>query len=283
MRADGIYPDVPDVEYHSDVTTLSSTGARKLLPPSTPAHFRQWRDNPQPPTDAFDLGHVTHSLVLGKGAEFVVLDPEVHGLKKDGTMADNPRATATWKAAAAEARAQGKTPIHVEDHRAALAMADAVFRNTDANAAFAGNGQPEVTVYATDPETGVRLRARFDWLDGGYAVDLKTAQSAEPRDFERAAAKFGYHVQEMFYRHVAELAGLDIARFRFVVVEKTPPHLVTVHEWDEEARRFAAGLVRDAIRQYRDCIRDDVWPPYEPGVHEMCLPSYLFDELELKL
>lgn len=283
MTASILY-NLPDADYHGDTTRLSSTGARKLIPPSTPAHFRHWVDNPQPPSDAFDLGHVVHSLVLGRGAEFVVLDPAVHGLKKDGAIADNPRATATWKAADADARAQGKTPIHIDVHAAAVAMQMAVFRNPDANAAFAGDGKPEVTIYATDPETGVRLRARYDWLDGNNVVDLKTARSAEPRQFERAAASFGYHIQEAFYRHVAGIAGLHIERFRFVAVEKTEPYLVTVHEWDGEARQYAARLVRDAIRLYHSCVETNSWPPYEGGVHEMALPTYLLDDaLELKL
>lgn len=274
----GIFNNVSDAEYHAMTDHLSSTGVRKLIPPSTPAHFDDWVKNPQPPSDAFDLGHVVHRLVLGKGADYFPMDPKVHGLKKDGTVADSPAATATWKAAAAEARADGKTPIHVDDLATAEKMRSSVFATPDAAALFK-TGEPEVSIFATDPTTGVKLRARFDWLDGHTAVDLKTAANGAPDEFDRDAAKFGYYVQEMFYRHVAECAGWPIDAFKFVVVEKRGPNLTTVHEWDDVARSIGKRLVRQAIDLYARCLEADDWPGYAPGTHVMGLPMWMLDEV----
>lgn len=267
--------DIPDTEYHSLTGSLSSTGARKLLPPSTPAHFKYWRDNPQPPSDAFDLGHVVHSLVLGKGAQFVVLDPAECGLTTKGLQTDAYASTAMWKDAVAAVRANGQVPIAKADFDRADDMAKAVL---DQVPDMFTNGDPEVTAFAVDPETGVELRARFDWLKPDQIVDLKTALSAEPRDFERAASKFGYYIQEAFYRHVAKAAGLEIERFTFVVVEKRPPYLVTVHEWDDEARNESGRLVRQAIDTYTQCSAKDDWPGYPLEVHQMSLPLWLLDD-----
>jgi hypothetical protein len=272
---DGVYPNISDVEYHGITDSLSSTGARKLLPPSTPEKFKHWRDHPQPPSDAFDIGHVVHALVLGKGAQFTVLNPSVHGLTRKGELTDAYASTSMWKDAVAAVRAAGQVPIHIDNHRAAVEMADAV--HAQVPDAFT-DGEPEVTVFATDPRTGVKLRARFDWLKPGEVVDLKTAASAEPRDFERAAGKFGYYVQEAFYRYVAQLAGLTIERFRFVVVEKADPYPVTEHEYDDVALGVASGLVRQAIDTYAQCAARDEWPGYEPGVHLMSLPPWLLDD-----
>lgn len=280
--ADHLVHDMPDRTYHA-MTALSSTGARKLLPPSTPAHFKHWRDKPQTFSDAFDMGHVVHRLILGKGAEYVALDPTVHGLKADGTPAANPTATAAWKLAVGEAREAGYTPIHVNDLAAAQEMAAAVFRNAEGNALFANDGDAEVSVFADDPVTGTPLRARFDWLDGDTIVDVKTAMTGAPNEFDRSAAKYGYHIQEMFYRHVAESAGLTINRFVFLVVEKGEPHLVSIHEWDEEARREGKRLVRQAIDTYARCTELDVWPGYAAETNYMSLPTWMLDELELTL
>lgn len=264
-----------DVEYHALTDSLSSTGARKLLPPSTPAHFKHWRDNPQPPSEAFDLGHVVHALVLGKGAQFTVLDPRIHGLTAKGQPTDSYASTAMWKDKVAEVRAAGLVPIELDKHQAAVAMADAV------RAQFPDEfvtGDAEVTVFGTDPETGVELRARFDWLDEHDAVDLKTALSAEAGEFERAAVKYAYHVQEAFYRHVAECAGLTIHSFKFIVVEKREPYLATVHEWDDFARREAKGLVRQAINTYARCTQLDEWPGYSRETNLMSLPAWMLDD-----
>lgn len=270
--------DMWDTEYHALHDHLSSTGVRKLLPPSTPAHFKHWRDNPRTTsTDAFDLGHVVHRLVLGKGAEYFAMDPQVHGLKKDGTVADSPKATAGWKAAEAEARERGQIPFHINDLTKAEKMAAAVFADPVGNALFA-KGDAEVSIFANDPITGVKLRARIDWLDDTSFVDFKTTANGAPGEFDRAAAKFGYHIQEAFYRHVAECAGLTVDRFVFVAVETTGAHLVSIHEWDEISRVEAKRLVRQAIDTYARCMELNTWPGYAAETNYMSLPIWMLDD-----
>lgn len=269
--------DLPDAQYHAMTHALSSTGARKLLPPSTPAHFDDWRKKPSRTSDAFDLGHVVHRLILGKGADYDVLDPTVDGLKKDGSPAENPTATATWKARVAEIREAGRTPIHVNDLTAAREMADAVHNDPEAGPLFK-TGEAEVSVFAEDPITGVPLRARFDWLDGPTAIDVKSCLIGAPGEFDRAASKFMYHVQEAFYRHVAEAAGHPIERFIFVAVEKGTPHVVKLHEWDSVAQVEGKRLVRRAIDTFARCTELGAWPAYEPGVNYMSLPEWMLDD-----
>ena len=116
---DGLFT-VEENTYHRDRGSLSCSGAKLLLPPSCPAKFRQRMDNPPPPKPHFDFGSIVHTLTLGAGSDYVVLEPAVHGLKKDGTVADSPTATTAWKAADAEARALGKIPIHVLDDNTVL-------------------------------------------------------------------------------------------------------------------------------------------------------------------
>lgn len=278
---DGQYNWIVDQDYHSS-SRLSSTGARLLLPPSVPALFKHAQENPRKPKRDFDIGHVAHTLVLGKGAEYQVLDPAIHGRKKDGTIADSPRATATWKQAETEARQRGHVPIHIDDFQAATRMSDAIFDHPEA-ATILADGQPETSLYATEPATGVQLRARSDWM-GGCIADVKTALTAEPDAFSRQAAKFGYHIQDAFYRYVAQLLGLEATRFVFIVVEKADPHLVSVVEWDTEATAEGDRLVRQAINTYARCQDTNTWPGYPLGIHQISLPLWAIDdELEFAL
>lgn len=277
-REPGIYPGIPDEEYHGDRGSLSSSGARLLLPPSTPAHFRHAMDTPRKPKREFDFGHIAHRLLLGEGARFEVLHPEVVGLKADGTAASNPRATAGWKQAEEDARAAGRVPVHADDHAKAEAMVSAVRRHETAGPLFA-EGVAEVSLFAEDPETGVRLRARPDWwteVDGRATfVDFKTTVTAEPATFTRKATRdFGYHVQAAFYRRAAALLGLGDVRFLFVAVEKTSPHLPSVVEFDAEALAEADRLVTQAISTYAECCATGRWPGYPPGIHLASLPPW---------
>src|SRR4051794_7548534 len=74
----GVY-DIDDVTYHADPVpdgSLSSSGARKLLPPSCPAIFKYERDNPPASTKTFDLGHAAHKLCLGVGPDVVEVEAD---------------------------------------------------------------------------------------------------------------------------------------------------------------------------------------------------------------
>jgi hypothetical protein len=75
ILSDGIYTDVSNEQYHSDPNTLSSSGAKLLLPPSAPAKFKYLRDHPRQDTDAFRFGRIVHTVILEPDkADFVVVD-----------------------------------------------------------------------------------------------------------------------------------------------------------------------------------------------------------------
>ena len=242
-------------DYHQ-MPGLSSSGARKLLPPSCPAKFRWERDNGQPPKDAFDFGHAAHRFVLGKGADIARLDfPD--------------RRTKAAKEAIAAARADGLVPVLADDYDAAAAMAQAL-RDSPVADLFT-DGEPEVVIEWADPETGTPLRTMFDWLPnargaGLVVPDYKTAVSASPVKFQRAAFAYGYHVQAAWYLDTLAAVGIsDDARFVFVVQEKTPPYLVTPIELDAAALAIGRHECRKAIDLYVRCVETDTWPGYSDG------------------
>ncbi|MEU9805476.1 PD-(D/E)XK nuclease-like domain-containing protein [Mycobacterium sp. NPDC050853] len=279
--ADGVYPDVPEDQYHADRGSLSVSGAKLLLPPSCPEKFRWAMDNERKPKKEWDFGHVAHHLVLGKGAEFVVLDPAVHGLTKDGKLSEKPTSTALWKAAAAEARKNGQTPISLADHAKAEAMAAKVSEHHTAGPLFY-DGAAEIALYHTDPETGMRLRGRVDWLEtNGDIDDYKTSTTANPTELVRKFWTLSYFMQAAWYRDLA--IALDVAenpRFRFVVQEKEPPFVVTVVEYDDQAIGEGQRLNREAIRLYADCVERGVWPGYSDDVVTISLPGWIARQID---
>lgn len=276
--------DVPDAEYHSDRLSLSASGAKTLL--RSPAKFKWEQDHPRKPKKEWDFGHVAHELLLGKGAGIFVLDPAVHGLNKDGSPSKAPAQTAAWKEATELARASGMVPVSRDVYEAAQAMTAAVRADPLAGPLFE-DGDAEVSAYATDPETGVRLRCRFDWRVGNRAdyvtiVDLKTTTDAEPAEFGRLAGKFGYHLAAAWYSWIAAEAydvPIDRVSFILVAVEKEPPHLVSVTKWGADDLAVGMELRREAIDLYHRCATDDEWPAW-PGhnplkVHTIHLPPWM--------
>ncbi|UVT31495.1 RecE-like exonuclease [Mycobacterium phage Sejanus] len=276
---DGLFTRLSEDAYRADLGILSVSSAKLLLPPSCPAKFRWEQDNKRKPKKEWDFGHVTHHLVLGKGAEFEVLDPAVHGLKANGEPSEKPTMTTNWKKAVEDARERGKVPISLDDYTKAQAMAAEVFRHPEAARIFA-EGNAEVSLFHTDPETGMRLRGRCDWIEpDGDIDDYKTSTTANPAELKAKFYRLGYYMQAAWYIDLAVAVGAsESPRFRFVVQEKEPPYVVTVVEYDEESIEQGRRANRQAIRLYADCLERGEWPGYSDSVVTISLPKYALQD-----
>jgi hypothetical protein len=247
--------DIPEDQYHRDPLrhlggSLSSTTARKLLPPSCPALARWEVDHPQLKS-AYDLGSVTHRLVLGSGC------PILEVPAKDWTAAG-----AAGKAAKDKARAEGSVPLLSKDLAKARAMRDAVHADPLARALLTlPGGAPEQTLIWQ--EDGTWCRAMFDRL-GDPSVDLKTCESVDDDHLTKAVWNYGYHVQRVFYgRGYRAIYGRPVD-FYFIFVQKDPPHLVRVVQLDAELERIGEQKVDEALDVWRDCQKTGTWPGYPP-------------------
>lgn len=260
----GVY-EMPAEVYHQH-DSLSSSGARRLLPPSCPALFRYGK---REHSTAFDIGHAAHKLVLGEGPELVEVKAKDWRTKKA-------------QEAQADAHAAGAVPLLTEQLDQVHAMAAALQRHDLARTLLApGSGVAEQSLFWTDPETGVTLRCRPDWLSPQWAVDYKSTISAEPAAIARSVHKFGYFQQAPFYRDGIAALGLgDDLPFLFIFQEKTEPYLITVVQLDDRAMNAGTALNRRAIDLYARCLADDHWPAYATDVVLTELPTYALRDLE---
>lgn len=268
----GLYPDLDEKVYRAQHEWLSVSGAKKLLPPSCPAKFKATlgveEHKPQ-----FDVGKAFHAKVLGDGAEVVVVDADSWRGKEARDARD----------AAYEA---GKVPLLASDAAVVEAMAEAVNAHDTAPLLFQGGGA-EVSAFWVDEATGVQCKARFDYLPeptpGRRLIvpDLKSAVSADPGEFSRAAARYGYVMQQCHYSSALRHLGVsDDPAFLFVVVEKEAPHLVNVGQFaSADDIRYTAAALDKALRLYRDCLATDTWPGW-PGVTDLTLPTWHLYQLE---
>jgi hypothetical protein len=253
---------ISDADYHADTTSLSSTGARKIL--ECPARFRWERDNPPEPKPAFDFGHLVHRLVLGEGSVIQIVE------------------ATDWRGKAAQAerdaaRAAGAVPALRSEYDAAVAMREAVMAHPTAAALFA-EGVAELSGYWQDEPTDIGLRFRPDWLttlDGRpICVDLKTTINADPAEFARSVVKWGYMSQADWYLQGLAAHAINDAAFYFVCIEKTAPYPVSVIELDTDALAEGAHRNRRAIDLFDHCSRTGIWPAYGTGIHTVSLPPW---------
>lgn len=277
----GVYDGIPDEVYHRDPVpegSLSVSGAKRLLPPSCPAIFKWERDHGRPDKHAFDFGHAAHAKVLGVGAEIVT----VQRTAKDGTVSDAENyQTKSAQEHRDEIRAAGKVPLLASERAEVDAMATALFAHPIARTLFnPEHGQPEQSLFWPDAEFHIWRRARLDWLpnplnDRMIVADYKSAVTANPDEFERPMANFGYAMQAAWYTDaVVDLGLAESAEFLFVVQEKTPPYLVSVIQPDLLAMRTGRSRNRRAIETYARCAAADEWPGYRDDVSLVSVPYW---------
>lgn len=92
------------------------------------------------------------------------------------------------------------------------------------------DGRSEVEMVAKDPNTGVMLKARMDWLTPAFTLDLKTFTQRRGKSIDQTIADAiwhdGYHRQAWFYRHVRSLATGCTLPHVIAFVESDEPHEV---------------------------------------------------------
>lgn len=264
---DGWYGRIPDLVYHSDRASLSSSGARTLMQGGGPAKFKAAQDEPPNPKPEYDFGHAAHKMVLGEGSQLVKVD------------AENWR-TNDAKAKRVKAWAEGKAPLLKSAIDVAQVMAGKVHSHPLA-AKLLQAGTPEFSGYWHDDATGVRLRFRPDWITDPRSgrmicVDYKSAKTADPAQFRRSIADYGYHCQAAWYLDgLREVEISDDAAFVFIVQEKTFPFLVSVVQLDLEAIEIGRQKNRLAINRYAECRESNEWPGYDNTIHTLSLPSWV--------
>lgn len=280
LTAPGAYSDIPNEVYHRDPNLLpgpsaSASGLKTLLGRS-PRHY--WYDsplNPDRPAEKdkshFNVGKAAHDLLLLSDRW-----PECYHVLPADFNANATKAQADWHAEREAARGAGKVILKAEEAETVRAMAASLGANEFAAAALS-NGESEVTLVWQDPETGVWLRARPDFLPAKRLIipDLKTAADGSPRAFARQIANFGYAQSAALYSDgIKATYGAHPSNWLHVVLEKEPPHVVSLYELPGEDIERGRWLNRKAIRIFADCLSADRWPGYADEPVQIGLPGW---------
>ena len=232
---------------------VDQTSLKKML--VSPLAYSDYLTGEHGYSSALEFGKAAHSMVLGSGPQ-VVAKPNLR-TKEGKALRDR---------LVEQYGADDIVWLSADDVEKVQAMRDMVgdfFTKLD--------GQPEVAMIAADPDTGLLIKGKADWLpstpdpDGVLRIrDYKTTVKS-PDEFERSCWQYGYHIQAAFYMHLYRLTMPEYKGplgFEFVVQEKNPPFDWRVWRFDEHSpiiTELAEPKICKALKQiksFRDLYPD---------------------------
>lgn len=252
--APGIYFGLAAKRYHRD-SALSRSGIASLVL-DTPREF--WESSWMNPdcikhneSDAMKWGEKFHCLFLEKPL-----------FEKRYRITPGPYE-------------ETKEPIKADEYEM-MKSAIKVLRGLETASELFEGGYPEVTIVVPDPETGLLLRVRIDYLKTFVASDLKTARSLRAMDLKSQFRNHCYNLQEAMYVEAlrlikqmlrqgrAKVYGKDVdpawvkkfvadddCMFAFVLQKKQHPYAVRViHPLSEDDVQRGREMMRMGIESY---------------------------------
>jgi hypothetical protein len=301
----GIYPGVAFEDYLK-IDAINKSGLDQMA--RTPRHF--WAKflspdrEPEKPSDAFRLGHAIHAAALEpkKFAEkfrvapdpkdypnaLVTADDYKNACKSAGLPVSGSREVLKARLLENKIEVQFFEEIEkelsqfeilsVKEMRVCLAIAKNMQSSAAAQILFS-TGTPEAVMIWIDPETGLKCKARADWLTFGensYIFDLKSTQDASPDAFSRSIFNYGYHRQAAWYLDgfLHASGGQTPAGFIFGAWETFFPFEVAYHLADEAMIERGREENRKYLNLYAECRRNNEWPGYPETINPISLPPW---------
>lgn len=258
----GVFTAMPSEHYHA-VEALSASGGRKLR--KSPLHYKLMRDTVSEPTAAMQFGTVVHACVLEPDAlSCYAVAPKVDKRTTAGK--------ADW--AAFQAAHAGKIILSPDDDKRARACVAAVRAHPAAMKLLDG-AHTEMSLFWNDARYKAPCKCRFDAINRGGGIDLKTTQDASPDEFGKSIANFEYHAQAAHYISGAEHALNESPRFfAFVAVESEPPHAVACYYLPANAILAGQRLVAIALERYAEALASGKWRGYSQTIDAIQLPRW---------
>ncbi len=198
---DGIYFNLPDVEYHKEAR-LSSSGIRDIL--DNPTFF--WFNsvfNPlreEKPSEAMTDGRIFHAMILegeNFNKKFKVTPPEIEALNK------NCSEFKIWKTA------QTLEIVPNAKFKKFNLICEYLRQNEQLlDCDLFKQGFPEISIFWT--EDGIKRKARIDFLKQGQIVDLKTFVKTKKNAISNYVAQYFFsfkvYLQLIYYRRAVLFA-----------------------------------------------------------------------------
>lgn len=263
----GLVRGMPADEYHAD-PSVSNTMLSAMN--KSPAHCWALHLDPnrssQEPTPAMLAGTMTHAAILEPAAfdaRYIVKPEGCDYRTKDGRE---------WR------DKQTRQIITTDDLTRVRAQREAVLKVTVLRNLLS-QGEAEASVFWTDTATGLRCRARPDWLHMTgtkrcIAVDLKTISDLTLESAMRSIASYGYHRQAAHYVDGLRAAGYEVEDFVFAFVSSSYPFIAAAYVLDDETMSQGADEVAELRDRFAECKKRGEWPAFGEWLQLISLPTW---------
>lgn len=263
----GIHRNIPSADYFADPCPEPSLtqSIAKIILEKSPAHARlahprlnlHWEPRDQ---TKYDIGHIAHRMILGRGRELQIIEGFDDWRKKDA------------QAARLDAADHGKLGVLERDYDTGAEMMEVAMRQLKErgyqNDWFidANPNVGEVVVIARTPMM-IWLRAMIDWLPWVTRIwDYKsTGTSAAPSEVWRRMVNDGWCIQAAFHERILNMLDPSNAgrrEHRFIVQENYAPYALTVVRLTEAHMTIGRAQVARAEAIWAECMTSGKWPAY---------------------
>jgi len=223
---------------------------------------------PTTETPAMALGTALHTYVLERDSfsTNIAVAPKVDRRTKAGKE--------TWANFVAES--EGKAVITAEDFEMVERMGLSIDRHPYASELLS-EGKAEQSVLWVDDETGIKCKARIDFVTPDCLVDLKSTRNASEHGFLQSIVNFRYYIQAALYLSAMSIVSEeDYTDFLFIAVETESPFRVEVYSLSDEFIKYGYNEYKRLLRVEARCREDNFYPHYQnSGIIELEKPRYL--------
>lgn len=263
----GLVRDLPANQYHAD-RSVSNTMLSAMH--KSPAHCYALHLAPGRPQR-----EATPAMMAGTLAHTAILEPEELALRyvaKPPGMRFSTKEGIAW-------RDQQTSIIVTQDELDTAKAQRAAVLKVRALGDLLASGESEVSMFWDDHLTGLRCRARADWLhwtgrNRAIALDIKTISDLTQDSVRRAIGTYGYHRQAAHYLNGLRACGVEVEEFVFGFVSSSYPFLAVAYLLDEESLQQGHDEIAELTLLYAYCQERNEWPAFGDGYQLTSLPGW---------
>lgn len=240
--------------YHNDFSSESNSSLSLFR--ESPRKYYEMRiaktRQPEPMSPALELGIAFHAMILQP--DLILNNYAIGGMH-------------TPTISSVILNTQARKFISGADAERLVSMAWSLCQNTKSVSLLDwSRGDVEKPFYATDPETGIKIKCRPDLLTkDGIMPDIKTTapkrkkHPCSPEEFSKTIYEYGYHRQVAFYKHILRLNGIDDVKHVFIAVSSAEPWGCAVYELDHESISIGHDENMETLRELAERRAANNW------------------------
>jgi hypothetical protein len=290
---DGIYNDITIGQYFENKTHLSSTQVRTAKKSLKEFEWNRRGLIEQGTKSYFDFGNA-FELALMSNVEFsqnvaIIKDAEwVAEAMQSNKELSKPRSSKVYQTKEAEFLKENAGKYLVKDRgHESFETIQAMLESCYADKAIQGlikNTEYQLTIFWTDPTTGLKLKTRPDICKRkkNVLVNIKTAEDGSPQAFSRELVKYDYPMQAAHeITGCLEMGAIEsIDNYFWLVVEKKPPFNATIYEFTQEDIRVCLDELHWTYEKIAKAEKQNLYPGYsdmadnEFGILRASIPMY---------